>query len=1039
MNEIEKVCFDYYQKNNKKDLEFEVRFGKRSRNPILKNDVDNVIQKFQSRGFVISRRDEYRLSVVSEFMDQEGEFVQYSNIRNEIYGIDNIRRYCKSNAFQESSTFVQKRRIQNVDVQKFGIRYSFQQEKELSHDDNMVQNIINQWSDNKKMFRLINRMELTHPDIPIRLDISMVKMPKFNKAAKKYNYYHSVDESNVFNNKFNYEIELEFVKDQVSKVSFENLYKMLKQTIKYVLSAIQNTNFPISYDEIDDVMTEYKELIELKRNYVTPRDFIGPSSSTLQKLNIMDLENQREVSVLKKYTVTEKADGMRKLCYISKSGRIYLIDTNMKIEFTGMNSNNKQLFGSLFDGEHVPYSKTGTYINMYLAFDVYYMSGKDVREYPLVENDIDDSKKYRYIEMVKAFKDLKISPAISTYMYNMKFDVKQFYLSNEENNYTIFDACAYLLNHIKDGGFIYETDGIIFTPQDMGVGCEYESDKPKQFKASWSKSFKWKPPEFNTIDFFVETQKKNNEDVIKVKSKGGVSMSDPASSSEFKVLNLMVGYSPKRHGYINPLSTIINATYEDVDKNDRDQKYKAALFYPTSPYDQNAHICHLPYRISSNGEREMTAENGDVIEDKSIVEFKYVKENEEFSKWVPIRVRHDKTYEFRMNKNNFGNAYHVANSNWKSIHEPITEEMLMTGHDIFIEASDDDVYYNKIKGKNSETKIMRDFHNVYVKRLLINRFAEDNTKLIDFAVGKGGDFPKWIHSNINFVFGVDLSRDNIENKIDGVCARYLNYRKKYNKLPEVMFLHGDSSKQLFNGDGYFDERSLKIQNALIGKGDKDVVELGKGVFDLYGKCSKLFDVSSIQFALHYMFESQETLHNFIKNVCDFTRVGGHFIGTCFNGHRVFDFISQLGENEERSIYKNDTKIFGIKKRFAAQEFPNNASSLGYEILIYQETINQYISEYLVNFKYFIEVMEDYGFVPIQNPFIKQKKTSIGGFKELFDRCMYDHNMRDISKLSEEEKQISFMNEYFVFQKVRNVSISEVRSMYFGQTQEAAEE
>ena len=280
-----------------------------------------------------------------------------------------------------------------------------------------------------------------------------------------------------------------------------------------------------------------------------------------------------------------------------------------------------------------------------------------------------------------------------------------------------------------------------------------------------------------------------------------------------------------------------------------------------------------------------------------------------------------------------------------------------------------------------------------------------------------GDFPKWIHSNINFVFGVDLSRDNIENKIDGVCARYLNYRKKYNKLPEVMFLHGDSSKQLFNGDGYFDERSLKIQNALLGKGDKDAVELGKGVFDLYGKCSKLFDVSSIQFALHYMFESQETLHNFIKNVCDFTRVGGHFIGTCFNGHRVFDFISQLGENEERSIYKNDTKIFGIKKRFSSSDFPNNANSLGYEILIYQETINQYISEYLVNFKYFIEVMEDYGFVPIQNPFIKQKKTSLGGFKELYDRCLYNHDMRDISNLGEEEKQISFMNEYFVFQKL----------------------
>ena len=216
------------------------------------------------------------MSVVSEFMDQEGEFVQYSNIRNEIYGIDNIRRYCKSNAFKK-------------------VLHSYKEEYKMlmfkSLESVIRSNKKRNWVTMtiwyrisstsgvtiKKMFRLINRMELTHPYILIRLDISMVKMPKFNKAAKKYNYYHSVDESNVFNNKFNYEIELEFVKDQVNTVPFDKLYKMLKQTIKYVLSAIQNTNFPISYDEIDDVMTEYKELIDLKRNYVTPRDFIEVS------------------------------------------------------------------------------------------------------------------------------------------------------------------------------------------------------------------------------------------------------------------------------------------------------------------------------------------------------------------------------------------------------------------------------------------------------------------------------------------------------------------------------------------------------------------------------------------------------------------------------------------------------------------------------------------------------------------------------------------------------------------------------------------
>ena len=31
-------------------------------------------------------------------------------------------------------------------------------------------------------------------------------------------------------------------------------------------------------------------------------------------------------------------------------------------------------------------------------------------------------------------------------------------------------------------------------------------------------------------------------------------------------------------------------------------------------------------------------------------------------------------------------------------------------------------------------------------------------------------------SKVGFVFGVDISRDNIENRIKSACARYLNYR-----------------------------------------------------------------------------------------------------------------------------------------------------------------------------------------------------------------------------------------------------------------------
>ena len=49
--------------------------------------------------------------------------------------------------------------------------------------------------------------------------------------------------------------------------------------------------------------------------------------------------------------------------------------------------------------------------------------------------------------------------------------------------------------------FDYETDGLIFTPSNLGVGVSNKGDKPANKKVTWTHSFKWKPPKYNTIDF----------------------------------------------------------------------------------------------------------------------------------------------------------------------------------------------------------------------------------------------------------------------------------------------------------------------------------------------------------------------------------------------------------------------------------------------------------------------------------------------------------------------------------------------------------
>ena len=129
--------------------------------------------------------------------------------------------------------------------------------------------------------------------------------------------------------------------------------KSLRQTIKYVLSGLQESNFPISINEQNDILDNYINI--LYRNppnrRVRTRDFVGPSSVSLELKNVVPLTQELESPNIRgEYTVTEKADGLRKLLFISGKGKIYLIDTNMRIQFTGAKTDTKNYYNTIIDG-----------------------------------------------------------------------------------------------------------------------------------------------------------------------------------------------------------------------------------------------------------------------------------------------------------------------------------------------------------------------------------------------------------------------------------------------------------------------------------------------------------------------------------------------------------------------------------------------------------------------------------------------------------------------------------------------------------------
>ena len=614
----------------------------------------------------------------------------------------------------------------------------------------------------------------------------------------------------------------------------------------------------------------------------------------------------------------------------------------------------------------------------------------------------------------------------------MEFNVKKFYAKN------VFKGSKIILDNIRDGLYRYITDGLIFTPANLGVASDTMGFEAPNFRTTWNHCFKWKPPEFNSIDFLVSIKlTKDGERFEGNQFKNGVNMASDSQITKYNTLILRVGFDEKRHGYMNPCQNIIDDVLPRQESGYSRSNYKPVQFYPTNPSDDNGGITNVALSRDKLGEYKMFTEEGEEIEDNMIVEFKYEIENMEGWRWIPMRIRQDKTAELRSGINNFGNAYHTANNIWYSIHYPITEEIITSGQGVTKSTTDSDVYYNK-NNRVSETRALRDFHNLYVKRMLIMNASTPGCNLIDYAVGKAGDLPKWINAKISFVLGIDLSRDNIENRLDGACARYLNSCKKFRSLPRVMFLTGNTGVNIKNGDAFTTEKSKQIIKAIMGEGTKDVCVLGKGVYNSYGIAKDGFYISSIQFAIHYMFENHNTLHNFIKNVSDCTQLNGYFIGTCYDGQTLFNMLRSKSKDESMVLYKNGEKIWELTKQYETEELPDNESCLGMAIDVYQESINQVFREYLVNFTYLTRVLENYGFVLLDRDELQEKnfKASTGMFNELFINMehesrsdKYKNIYGNALNMSDEEKTISFLNRYFIFKKVRNIDSESIKNQY----------
>jgi len=211
-------------------------------------------------------------------------------------------------------------------------------------------------------------------------------------------------------------------------------------------------------------------------------------------------------------------------------------------------------------------------------------------------------------------------------------------------------------------------------------------------------------------------------------------------------------------------------------------------------------------------------------------------------------------------------------------------------------------FYNQLKREKGTRNQSLVFHlrklNNWVKAQLINSLkpapveggkgkgggggAGRELEVLDLACGKGGDFTKWREVSRRYPIaryvGVDIAKSSLVDAI----GRY----------------HQDKGIRGALGS------TLTLACADLGGTDlvEDEVEVWEATEDKWGKRPLLdeedtFDCITMQFALHYMFETEGRARRFLQVVAKHLRKRGTFIATTVDARVVVEMLAGLGRKE----------------------------------------------------------------------------------------------------------------------------------------------
>jgi hypothetical protein len=962
-----------------------------------------------------------------------------SNTRFTIEGTDNIETYCRQESLENMDyDVILKTAIGNptdddLALDDYDMKFKVRREEERDKDEAIVSEILGTWSTKKKAFRVIRRW--TFEGEGCVFDLSMIRSSKRNPSGA-YQFTENFMDENILTQKPTYEIEVELKRKPETQTA-EKATKLLIKAVGEVLRGLQKNSILIRKTQKDKALSGYFNLIGTNV-------FRGVKPRTLEMKNFIEKKIPNVPNIRDGYNVTDKADGLRVLGYCDDNGELFMIDKALNVYRTGLR--NEKCKNSLVDGEWITTLKNEANPDLLKAtqqlwlFDIYIGSDKRVVDNLPFYTSLKDAPS-RYNELKGWYTAwTKDGPTMTvkgvTAGNQLLVLLKQFEFAGKDKK-QIFQKAARILSQKRE----YNTDGLIFTSN--------ESPLPGP-DSNFREQFKWKPAEDNTIDFLVRFEKdpKTGDELEETYIEP-----DTSKALVYKTLNLKVG-STMNPACADPRNTILNdveipagGCHGERFVRDSSRKYKAVAFNPSDYADPMASICRVEVVTDlATNERYITTERSkEPIRDGSIVEMRYDMKRLDGWRWVPVRIRVDKTEKLQRGEmSGTLNADFTADSVWNSIHNPITKGMISTGNEAplkgELEEDTDELvvdqnkpYFERKANKEQLKSVegLRNFHKHFIKgeTLLKPVLKEGSKYLLDLAVGEAADINRWISNRVGFVYGMDIAVKGITGAYRGAYAKYLN-RISENKglpksqqitIPPMIFGIGDVSKSLATGDAGYNAEEADMLRSIFGK----VSPTGPvpAFVDREGK-DKLregADVIACMFALHYFFKDKETFQGLLKNINQNLQVGGYFVACFFDGKKVFELLKKKKMGESVSGTDRNSTLWRITKQYENTSLPSDDTGFGIAIQNKFISIGTEHREYLVSMELLEKKMREIGCLLLTPA--DQAALGLPASTETFDAA-YKRAPKDAYPMIKTVQEYSFLNRWCIFKRYSGSVLNE---------------